>query len=199
MLSKFQKLSMKVQYIRMLEDNFAYVLYDEVTRKAAVVDPVEPEKVLEVIDKLNLDLNMILTTHHHWDHASGNNKILSLLKKSIPVYGGDENIQSLSKKLCHGDEIKLATMTIKALHTPCHTKGHICYFVEQKGNAPMCFTGDTLFIGKKFVAGCGRFFEGDASQMNNSLNIILKKLPMSTLIYPGHEYTLSNLKVSLLS
>src|ERR1044071_4872562 len=49
--------------------------------------------------------------------------------------------------------------------------------------------GDTLFIG-----GCGRFFEGTAEQMHNSLNNILAKLPENTKVYCGHEYTESNLK-----
>lgn len=51
------------------------------------------------------------------------------------------------------------------------------------------FTGDTLFIG-----GCGRFFEGNAVEMNTALNEVLAGLPEDTKVYPGHEYTKGNVK-----
>lgn len=65
------------------------------------------------------------------------------------------------------EEYKLGSLNVKALHTPCHTRGHVVYFVTGSGKeggdesaaAPLVFSGDTLFVG-----GCGRFFEGDASQ-----------------------------------
>ncbi len=58
------------------------------------------------------------------------------------------------------------------------------------------FTGDTLF-----TAGCGRFFEGTGEEMDTALNFKLGKLPKDTLVFPGHEYTKSNVKfaVKLLS
>merc|ERR1711894_643164 len=80
-------------------------------------------------------------------------------------------------------------------YTPCHTSGHICYYVTSKGdseNDKAVFTGDTLFIG-----GCGRFFEGSPEQMNTALNEILGSLPDDTNVYCGHEYTTANLKFGL--
>ena len=83
-------------------------------------------------------------------------------------------------------------LTITALHTPCHTQDSICYFVQdKKTNEKAVFTGDTLFI-----SGCGRFFEGTGKEMNYSLNQVLAKLPKETKVYPGHEYTKSNVKFS---
>ena len=71
----------------------------------------------------------------------------------------------------------------KIIHIPGHTLGHICfYFSKDK----IAFTGDTLFS-----LGCGRIFEGTYEQMFTSLNK-LKKLPIDTKIYCGHEYTLKN-------
>ena len=70
--------------------------------------------------------------------------------------------------------------------TPGHTLGHICYFSK-----PYLFCGDTLFSG-----GCGRLFEGTASQMYQSLNK-LSALPDDTLVCCAHEYTLSNMKFAL--
>ena len=72
---------------------------------------------------------------------------------------------------------------VKVLHIPGHTLGHICFFFEKE---KIVFTGDTLFS-----LGCGRIFEGDHKQMLGSLNKI-KKLPKSTKIYCGHEYTYRN-------
>lgn len=66
------------------------------------------------------------------------------------------------------EEYTLGSLTVRALHTPCHTRGHVLFFVtspaagageEGDGAAPLVFSGDTLFVG-----GCGRFFEGDALQ-----------------------------------
>lgn len=71
------------------------------------------------------------------------------------------------------DAYALGSLTVTALHTPCHTRGHVLFFVTDsaaaegdgkwegkgEGAAPLVFSGDTLFVG-----GCGRFFEGDASQ-----------------------------------
>lgn len=68
------------------------------------------------------------------------------------------------------EEYTLGSLTVKALHTPCHTRGHVLFFVTssastaaEEGAAPLVFSGDTLFVG-----GCGRFFEGDASQSKSS-------------------------------
>lgn len=78
----------------------------------------------------------------------------------------------------------------RCLATPCHTQDSICYYVTDRsfpGTASVVFTGDTLFVG-----GCGRFFEGDATQMHAALTY-LGTLPDSTLVYTGHEYTAGNL------
>ncbi|KAK4797951.1 hypothetical protein SAY86_030277 [Trapa natans] len=74
-----------------------------------------------------------------------------------------------------------------------HTKGHISYYVTTvEGNNPAVFTGDTLFI-----AGCGKFFEGTAEQMYQSLCVTLGSLPKPTKVYCGHEYTVKNLQFAL--
>lgn len=81
-------------------------------------------------------------------------------------------------------------IVVTALHTPCHTQDSICYYaVDKVSGKKAVFTGDTLFI-----AGCGRFFEGSAQEMDAALNKVLGSLPDDTLVYPGHEYTKSNIK-----
>lgn len=184
---------MKIQLLPALEDNYMYLLIDEETKQCAAVDPVEPEKVLKAVDDAGVALTSVLTTHHHWDHAGGNEKFIDLTKKKgldVKVFGGDDRIGALSNKVKHGDKFKIGSLDIECLFTPCHTSGHICYYVtSSKGDQPAVFTGDTLFMG-----GCGKFFEGSPDQMYKALVEILAKLPLNTRVFCGHEYTVNNLK-----
>ncbi|KAL5801283.1 hypothetical protein ACOSQ3_032915 [Xanthoceras sorbifolium] len=191
---KILKNKMKIFHIPCLEDNYSYLIIDEGTKEAAVVDPVEPEKVLEAAKRHGVDLKIILTTHHHWDHAGGNEKMKEMVP-GIKVYGGSlDNVKGCTDKVESGDKFSLgANVNILSLHTPCHTKGHISYYVTNKeGEDPAVFTGDTLFI-----AGCGKFFEGTAEQMYQSLCVTLGSLPKPTQVYCGHEYTVKNLQFAL--
>jgi hydroxyacylglutathione hydrolase len=90
-----------------------------------------------------------------------------------------------------GAIIEVGSLKLQVLQVPCHTRGHIIFYIEHDGKSAL-ITGDTLFI-----AGCGRFFQGTAAQMELNLNHIIASLPDSTLIYPGHEYTISNFKFAL--
>nr|CAD1828898.1 unnamed protein product [Ananas comosus var. bracteatus] len=185
---------MKILHVPCLEDNYAYIIVDESTGEAAAVDPVEPEKVLRSAAEIGADLKFVLTTHHHWDHAGGNEKI-RMLVPGIKVYGGSiDNVKGCTNKVDNGDKLTLGSDTsILCLHTPCHTKGHISYYVTGKAEEdPAVFTGDTLFI-----AGCGKFFEGTAEQMYQSLCVTLGSLPKPTRVYCGHEYTEKNLRFAL--
>ncbi|KAK3103419.1 hypothetical protein FSP39_019062 [Pinctada imbricata] len=182
---------MQVELIPALKDNYMYLIIDEATRECAVVDPVEPKKVLQAVQNLKETVNLtkVLTTHHHWDHAGGNKELVEM-EPNLEVYGGDDRIGALTKKVSHNDELKIGSLNVKCLFTPCHTSGHICYFVTgPSGKQPAVFTGDTLFIG-----GCGRFFEGTADDMYRALVEILSSLPSETKVYCGHEYTVNNLK-----
>ncbi len=122
------------------------------------------------------------------DHANGNPELIKNLARNIPVYGGDDRIPSMTNKIGQDDTFKIGTLDVKCLFTPCHTTGHICYFVKSpvEGVAPAVFTGDTLFI-----AGCGKFFEGNATQMYDALLNKLAKLPentVSTLIVKLNQF-----------
>jgi len=189
MIKTFKRaMSMRVNFVPALSDNFMYLLYDQTTKQVAAVDPVEPEKLASAIEP-GYKLVSALTTHHHWDHAGGNEKFAKLFP-GIKFYGGDDRIPALSHKMAHGDVIKVGNLTIQCLFTPCHTTGHICYYVnsDSKGSPPAVFTVDTLFVG-----GCGRFFEGTPKQMQRALNEVLANLPDNTLVFCGHEYTIQNL------
>ncbi|KAK8629040.1 hypothetical protein V6N13_077897 [Hibiscus sabdariffa] len=186
---------MKIFEIPCLEDNYSYLVIDESTKEAAAVDPVEAEKVVEAANQHGVVLKLVLTTHHHWDHAGGNDKMKQLVP-GIEVYGGSlDNVRGCTHQLQNGDTLSLGShLKILALHTPCHTKGHISYYITGKDGEedPAVFTGDTLFI-----AGCGKFFEGTAEQMYQSLCVTLGSLPKPTRVFCGHEYTVKNLQFAL--
>lgn len=141
-----------------LSDNYAYILQISSSSGSGitttfVIDPVEPTKILP---QLSTEPFAILTTHHHSDHAGGNAEMMKLVP-GIQVFGGDERIASMSgvsnklKLVHHGDVVWTnddSSLDITALHTPCHTSGHICYYVYDKISKRGCvFTGDTLFVG----------------------------------------------------
>ncbi|QSS65466.1 hypothetical protein I7I51_06309 [Histoplasma capsulatum] len=175
-------------------NNYAYLISDEVSKDAMIVDPAHPPEVIPTlqshIDSGKINLKAIINTHHHPDHAGGNARILEQFGK-LPIIGGRDCL-SVTKTPKHGETFKIGErVQVTALHTPCHTQDSICYFAED-GDQRVVFTGDTLFIG-----GCGRFFEGTAEQMNNALNHILAGLPDDTKVYPGHEYTKQNVEFCL--
>ncbi|XP_026324709.1 hydroxyacylglutathione hydrolase, mitochondrial [Hyposmocoma kahamanoa] len=181
---------MDVQILPALTDNYMYLLIDKATSEAAVVDPVIPSNVINAAKELGVNITKVLTTHHHWDHAGGNEDLKKMLP-NVEVYGGDNRIGGLTHMVDHGTKFNVGSLNVQCLFTPCHTSGHICYFVSPPGEGKehAVFTGDTLFLG-----GCGRFFEGTPAQMYNALINILSQLPEETKVYCGHEYTLQNLK-----
>lgn len=181
----------KVHILSALSDNYMYLLIDKESREAAIVDPVEPNKVATAVRDYDAKLTKVLTTHHHWDHAGGNEKLCTIFKQ-LKVFGGDDRVSGLTDKVTHDQTINLGKLTIKCLATPCHTSGHICYYVTAPTGPPLVFTGDTLFI-----SGCGKFFEGTGAQMYQALIKTLGALPDETSVYCGHEYTSSNLKFAI--
>jgi len=189
--SSIQYPKMKVQILPALADNYMYLLVDESTNEAAVVDPVNPDTVVEAVEKAKVNLTTVITTHHHWDHAGGNVKLVEQFGRPLKVFGGDDRIGALTNKVSHNDTFSVGNVRVSCLATPCHTTGHICYYIND-GKVPIVFTGDTLFL-----SGCGKFFEGTADQMYSALIEILAKLPDDTNVYCGHEYSISNLNFGL--
>lgn len=160
--------------------NFTYVLVDEATGKAAVIDPSwNLEKVFYTLKKNSWKLEYIINTHSHFDHVLGNEQVAaatgakiiqhkcSPLEKQIPV---DD-----------GEIIKLGKIHIRVLHTPGHSKDSICLIANEE----LVFTGDTLFIGN-----CGRtdLPGSDPAEMYHSLLAKVAKLDDSLIVYPGHDY-----------
>ncbi|EFO26248.1 hydroxyacylglutathione hydrolase [Loa loa] len=179
---------MKVIPIPALSDNYMYLLIDEETSNAAIVDPVNLKGINKAVKETGVRLTSSLVTHHHWDHA-GATRELSVEYPGLSIYGGDDRIIGITSKVGDGDIFKIGKVNVKCLYTPCHTTGSVCYYVTDGNGDKVVFTGDTLFIG-----GCGRFFEGNATDMDSALNEKLGSLPNDTMVYCGHEYTVENLK-----
>ncbi|KAL0944042.1 hydroxyacylglutathione hydrolase [Colletotrichum truncatum] len=176
-------------------NNYAYLVKDDKSNDAVIIDPANPPEVAPVlkkaIDGKEINLTAIVNTHHHWDHAGGNKKLLGELGLSkLTIYGG-KDCEGVTNTPKDGESFKVGNIAVKALYTPCHTQDSICWFM-QDGDQKVVFTGDTLFH-----SGCGRFFEGNAEEMHKALNKTLASLPDETVVFPGHEYTKSNVKFSV--
>lgn len=177
-----------VHIVPILSDNFSYLLHDKSAGVAAAVDPAEPRKLAALASSLNAKLTTALVTHHHWDHAGGNEELAELIPGVTIVGSAYETAAAVTDRMETGSERRIdgSELSVTALRTPCHTMGHLCFRTNTP--LPAVFSGDTLF-----VAGCGKFFEGDAADMDESLNRTLAGLPDETLVFCGHEYTVTNL------
>jgi len=183
----------RVVIVPLFSDNYAYLLIDVVSRLAAAVDPAEPLKIAAALEAENVKLDSILTTHSHADHAGGNVE-MARLYPGIKVYGGrGDGADGVTEEVWDGSVVKVGSLEVHVIATPCHTPGHVSYSVPGGPSSTGCvFTGDTLFI-----AGCGNFNSGTPAFMHDAFSK-LGALPRSTLVYAGHEYTISNLQFASL-
>jgi len=177
---------MKIQIIPCLQDNYSYLIIDEESNIACVVDPSEAGPVIEYLEDTQIKLKFILNTHHHYDHVGGNQKLKEKYGASVVGYEGDkERIPGIDILVNDEETWIYKNFEAKIIHVPGHTLGHICFYFYKDESV---FTGDTLFS-----LGCGKIFEGTYAQMFNSL-MKLKELPKNTKVFCGHEYTLQNSK-----
>lgn len=188
-----EEASVSIELVPMLKDNYGYFITCKQTNKKAFVDIAKGcEKI--AFEKFGWDDKeqeiYVLTTHKHWDHSGGNLDFLNLFKNKnvkITIYGGIlDNIPGCTNPLSDNEEFYIGNIQVTALFTPCHTKGHIIYYLHPSLNFPgALLTGDTVFVG-----GIGAFFEGNANDMVNIMEKLIK-FPEETLIFPGHEYALN--------
>lgn len=171
--------------IRQLFDNnsstYTYLVWDEATREAAIIDSVRErlERDLQLIKELDLNLKYALETHVHADHVTASGLLRKRLGCKVGVHtqvGSD----CPDIKLDDNDRIQLGNLQLVVLYTPGHTDTDICYLGEG-----MVFTGDILLI-----HGSGRtdFQSGDAARSYDSITGRLFTLPDETLVYPAHDY-----------
>ena len=175
---------MKIEIIPCLNDNYSYLIHDEISNTVAIVDPSEFIPCDTIISKNYKKLDFILNTHHHYDHVGGNEELKKKYNSKVLGFENDKNrIPQIDTVLKDNQEFKIGTLNFTTIFIPGHTRGHVAFYFKKE---KVVFSGDTLFS-----LGCGRVFEGTYKQMFDSLNKI-KKLPKDTEIYCGHEYTLQN-------
>ncbi|MFK7978155.1 MAG: hydroxyacylglutathione hydrolase [Halioglobus sp.] len=173
-----------IEPIHAFSDNYIWLVYDDESRNAFVVDPGDAQPVESKLEELALNLEGVLITHHHFDHVGGLAELSA--GRDLVIYGPhNPAIEAITHRLAGGDTIVALGEEFAVTEVPGHTLDHIAYF--NNGDQPVLFCGDTLFAG-----GCGRMFEGTAPMMLNSLEA-LAALPTNTKVYCAHEYTLANL------
>jgi sulfur dioxygenase len=159
---------------------YTYLIADERTRRAALIDPVREhvDRDLTQLRELGLELVYALDTHTHADHVTG----AGLLRER----SGCKTVTATSAAPCadlhlrDGDALELGDLRIHVLETPGHTDDSLSYLVEGA-----VFTGDALLIR---AAGRTDFQNGSAELLYDSITRRLFALPDDTRVYPGHDY-----------
>jgi hydroxyacylglutathione hydrolase len=176
---------MNLNSIPAFQDNYIWVLNND-NGRCLIVDPGEAAPVLQTLEEKQWQPEAIFLTHHHNDHVGGV-KELRQRYPDVVVYGPAETQdKGATHIVADGQVISVLGHEFSIFATPGHTLGHICFF-----SFPYLFCGDTLFSG-----GCGRLFEGTATQMYQSFCKI-NALPDETVICCAHEYTLGNMKFAI--
>jgi glyoxylase-like metal-dependent hydrolase (beta-lactamase superfamily II) len=160
-------------------DNFSYIIADDTTKEAAVVDPsFNADAIIRILRDQNLNVKYIINTHDHSDHTASNEDFRSNFGAKVVAHKLAHVNKDVS--VVEGDVIRMGEIVIEVIHTPGHTQDSICLLVDDK-----LLTGDTLFIGE-----CGRtdLPGGSAEDMYHSLFGKLMKLDDNIKVYPGHDY-----------
>jgi len=160
---------------------YTYMMADENTRDAVIIDPVAShiEDYITYMAENNLHLNYALETHVHADHITASGMLRERLNIKTGV-GENCGASAADLQLNEGDVIEFGQQKIRVIATPGHTKGSLSYVWKDR-----VFTGDALLIN-----GCGRtdFQGGDAGVLFDSITQKIYSLDDDTLIYPGHDY-----------
>lgn len=175
-----------------------YIVQNEDTKEAIIIDPAYfPKKMKAYIAEEGLDIKAILLTHGHFDHIMGIDAILEEFPVPVYVHENEEELIndavlnesntytngytfSKAEYIRDGQILEFAGYQFRVIHTPGHTSGCVCYYVESENTL---FSGDTLFY-----ASVGRtdFPTSSMSSLVRSIREKLLILPDETLVYPGH-------------
>ena len=160
---------------------YTYLLFDEKTKEAAIIDSVKEkfERDSKYIQELGLTLKYSLETHVHADHVTASGLFREKFGCEIGVHADSGN-ECADIKIQEGDEFRLGNQVISSIHTPGHTNGDVSYKIDGA-----VFTGDALLI-----RACGRtdFQQGSSNKLYHSITQKLFTLGDDTIVYPGHDY-----------
>ncbi len=178
-----------IQLFDTASSTYTYVLFDEATRDAVIIDPVDDqlERDLAVLRQYGLRLTWTVETHAHADHITSAGLLAEHAGAKTAAPSGC-GIATALMQLKDGDILRFGSQQIEALHTPGHTEGSMCFvWKSEGGQGPVThvFTGDTLLIN-----GCGRtdFQSGSAEALYRSITQRLFTLPDAATVWPGHDY-----------
>jgi glyoxylase-like metal-dependent hydrolase (beta-lactamase superfamily II) len=162
---------------------YTYLLGDEATRRAVLIDPVleQIERDCTLLGELGLRLHCSLETHVHADHVTASGRLRERLDSKVGA-GAHSGVINADWALADAATVRLGELQLEVLATPGHTAGCVTYVCREAG---MAFTGDALL-----VRGCGRtdFQEGNAETLLRSVRERIFALPDATLLYPAHDY-----------
>ena len=184
-----------------------FILWDEATRDAVVVDPgmmrdAERDMVMNFIEGQELNVKHILLTHLHVDHITSARWLAD--KTGADVLGNEQDTQlgmelpdqvarfhinveaeplTLDRNLIDGDTIPLGDETIQVLHVPGHSPGGLAFYLPQSA---LLISGDTIFNGS---VGRTDLWGGDMAQLLSSIREKIYTLPEDTVIASGHGPT----------
>ena len=177
---------------------FSYLIGDELEKECLFIDPAaEHDMLLAEAESRGLTTKYIVNTHSHIDHVMGNKEMVRRTGAKIIIHEADapgladtpqhlldmfgaEPSPPADMLVSDGDMIKIGKVALKVIHTPGHTPGGMCLFIDG-----MVFTGDSLFvgsIGRTDLPGCSH------EDLENSIRTKLYKLPGETVVFPGHNY-----------
>lgn len=162
---------------------YTYLLGDEDTGEAVLIDPVDTlvERDLQIIEELGLKLVATVETHVHADHITAACRMRDKVGSQV-ITPAVAEVQGSDRGVGEGDVITFGRFTLEVRPTPGHTEACTTFYLREPG---MLFTGDTLF-----VRGCGRtdFQGGSAETLYDSVTRHIFSMPDDTPIYPGHDY-----------
>lgn len=172
--------------------NLDYLVACPETGEALALDPWDAEPLLEIVRARGWTLRTIVSTHEHPDHTRGNLDLAAATGATVLCHhAAVDKVPGASRGLRGGEVLKVGRLELEVLDTPGHTMSHVCLLGHGEGEA--IFSGDTLFN-----AGAGNCHGGgEPHALYRTFRDILRRLPGSTRLYPGHDYLFNNLRFTL--
>lgn len=176
-----------------------FILGCEETREGVIIDAGgDAQRIIAAVTRLNLKIIHLINTHGHFDHIGANRAVMEQFGADLLIHANDsamlsraaevaraygipgENSPEADKFLSDGMEITFGKYRMTVLHTPGHTQGGCCLYIETEKKL---ISGDTLFaesIGRTDLPG------GSHEQLLESIRTRLFPLPDDVVVYPGH-------------